>query len=302
MKAKEETGVKKKRSKVNILINIFIALVFLGGMGTLLYPTVSDMWNRYRQSLLIADYQNAVQDLSEKDYDQIWKDAEDYNKNHTVNNIVDAFDEEDRDLTHPYDTLLNPNQDGIMGYLQIPKIQVKLAIYHGTNSDVLEKGVGHMEGTSLPIGGENTHAALSGHRGLPSARLFTDLDQMAEGDVFYITVLDKILEYQVDQILVVDPSDSSALAIVPGEDHVTLVTCTPYAVNTHRLLVRGTRIEYDGALDEADNSSPVSDLMDTFTLRERIVLLVAGVIIVIILILIIRKIVNRKKHKKVIKE
>ena len=170
---------KKKKKKGSIVLNIFIAAAFLVGAGIFLYPTVSDMWNQYRNAQLISTYDQAVTDLSDDNYEKLWKEAEEYNAEHPVNSIVDAFnEEEDYEPTHPYDEVLDPNGDGLMGSIEIPKIQAKLAIYHGLSKNVLEKGVGHVEGTSLPIGGESTHAVLAAHRGLPNAKLFTDLYQM----------------------------------------------------------------------------------------------------------------------------
>ena len=236
---------KKKKKKSNVVLNIFIALVFLAGAGVFLYPTISDMWNQYRNAQLVSKYEEAVTELSDNDYDRLWKEAKEYNAEHPVNAIVDAFEEEDTyELSHPYDGVLDPNGDGLMGSIEIPKIKAKLAIYHGLSKTVLEKGVGHVEGTSLPIGGKSTHAVLAAHRGLPNAKLFTDLDQMKVGDHFLLHVLDETLCYEVDKISVVKPEDTSALAVEDGQDLVTLLTCTPYGVNTERLLVRGHRVPY----------------------------------------------------------
>ena len=177
----------KKRKKKNVILNIFIAAAFLAGAGIFFYPTFSDMWNQYRNALLISNYDQAVSDLSADNYEKLWKEAEEYNAEHPVNSIVDAFDEEeDYEPTHPYDEVLDPNGDGLMGSIEIPRIQEKLAIYHGLSKNVLEKGAGHVEGTSLPIGGPGTHAVLAAHRGLPSAKLFTDLDQIEKGDIFVV--------------------------------------------------------------------------------------------------------------------
>ena len=181
---------KKKKKKSNVVLNIFIALVFLAGAGVFLYPTISDMWNQYRNAQLVSKYEEAVTELSDNDYDRLWKEAKEYNAEHPVNAIVDAFEEEDTyELSHPYDRVLDPNGDGLMGSIEIPKIKARLAIYHGLSKTVLEKGVGHVEGTSLPIGGKSTHAVLAAHRGLPNAKLFTDLDQMKTGDLFFLNVL-----------------------------------------------------------------------------------------------------------------
>lgn len=227
------------------LLDWLLILCFLIGGGILLYPTASDQWNRYRNRQLVTAYSQAVEALSEDSYEEIWRTAREYNEAHKVNTISDVF-EEDYTLSHPYDTLLNPNGDEIMGSLEIPKIGVTLAIYHGVGADVLEQGCGHVEGTSLPIGGEGTHAVLAAHRGLPSAELFTDLDRMEEGDRFYLHVMGETLAYEVDRIETVLPEETQYLAIEEGKDYVTLLTCTPYGVNTHRLLVRGIRTEYSG--------------------------------------------------------
>lgn len=226
--------------------NLGLVLLFLIGLSILLYPTFSNLWNTWRNDQLISEYSESIQEIPEADYSQMWEDAREYNRQHTVNTIVDVFDEENEkeyEMSHPYDILLDPSGNGIMGYIHIPKINVQLAIYHGVGEHALENGVGHIEGTSLPIGGESTHAVLSAHRGLPQAKLFTDLDQMEIGDTFFITVLDEKIAYQVDQIKTVLPEEIDDLAIVEGEDYCTLVTCTPYGVNSHRMLVRGTRVE-----------------------------------------------------------
>lgn len=232
---------KEKKKKGSIVINIFIILLFIVGAGIFTYPTISNYWNEYRNAQLVTKYNESVSDLSDDQYEKLWQEAEEYNAEHKVNTIVDAFNEEDYVLSHPYDEVLDPNGDGLMGSIEIPKLNLTLAIYHGLSTEVLEKGVGHVEGTSLPIGGASTHAVLAGHRGLPSAKIFTDLDQMKNGDIFLIHVLGKTLAYKVDQIKTVLPEESSELDIIEGEDHVTLVTCTPYGVNTHRLLIRGIR-------------------------------------------------------------
>ena len=206
---------------------------------------------KYRQSQLISNYQRVVQDMTPEDFTQEWERAEAFNATITQNNLYsDVFGESTTDLqSTEYWKILNEAGDGIMGYLSIPKINIKLAIYHGTADDVLQTGVGHLNGTKLPIGGESTHCVVAAHRGLPSAKLFTDIDQLRNGDKFYIYVLDQVLAYEVDQILpMVDKDDhetlENALKIEEGKDQVTLFTCTPYGVNTERLLVRGHRVEY----------------------------------------------------------
>ena len=234
-----------------IFANILIALIFLAGLSVLLYPSVSDYVNSLHASRAMASYDKAVESLEEEDYTQEWEMARAYNTYLTKYSGLGAaaVTESERE-DDPYETLLNVGSDGIMGVIKIPVIDVRLPIYHGTEEGTLQTAVGHYEGSSLPAGGESTHAILTGHRGLPSAKLFTDLDRLEVGDVFYIKVLGEILEYQIDQIETVLPHELDSLSITPGEDYVTLVTCTPYGINSHRLLVRGTRIEYDGNYEE----------------------------------------------------
>ena len=237
---------------------IAIGLLMLAGLSLLLYPLVSNTWNNYRQTQLISSYEEAIVVADEKgqiDYESEVLTANTYNTNLLPCILPDSFataeaaEEEDEE----YMSCLNLNGDGIMGYVQIPKIGIKLPIFHGTSDEVLQIGAGHLEGSSLPIGGESTHSVLSAHRGLPSASLFTDLDLMKEGDHFYINVLDETLAYEVDQILTVEPEDTTALAVEDGKDLVTLLTCTPYGVNTQRLLVRGHRVDYvEGMVEEED--------------------------------------------------
>ena len=237
---------------------IAIGLLMLAGLSLLLYPLVSNTWNNYRQTQLISSYEEAIVVADENgqiDYESEVLMANTYNTNLLPCILPDSFataeaaEEEDEE----YMSCLNLNGDGIMGYVQIPKIGIKLPIFHGTSDEVLQIGAGHLEGSSLPIGGESTHSVLSAHRGLPSASLFTDLDLMKEGDHFYINVLDETLAYEVDQILTVEPVDTTALAVEDGKDLVTLLTCTPYGVNTQRLLVRGHRVDYvEGMVEEED--------------------------------------------------
>ncbi|AER20878.1 TPA: class C sortase [Streptococcus suis] len=217
--------------------SFIMPLIFILGIGLLAYPSVSDYWNSFHQSEAIMSYSDTVSDMTADQYKEIIDSARQYNQEKPLNWNVTASDIE------AYNQELNFNKDGIMGYIEIPKIDVKLSIFHGTDETVLETSIGHLEGTSLPVGGLGTHSVLSGHRGLPSARLFSDLDKLREGDIFTIHVLNETLTYKVDQIRVVEPSDLSALTIEPQKDLLTLVTCTPYGINTHRLLVRGYRIE-----------------------------------------------------------
>ncbi|MBY4635294.1 class C sortase [Streptococcus suis] len=217
--------------------SFIMPLIFILGIGLLAYPSVSDYWNSFHQSEAIMSYSDTVSDMTEDQYKEIIDSARQYNQENPLNWNVTASDIE------AYNQELHFNKDGIMGYIEIPKIDVKLSIFHGTDETVLETSIGHLEGTSLPVGGLGTHSVLSGHRGLPSARLFSDLDKLREGDIFTIHILNETLTYKVDQIRVVEPSDLSALTIEPQKDLLTLVTCTPYGINTHRLLVRGYRIE-----------------------------------------------------------
>lgn len=282
------------KKKKNFVWNIFFALVFLAGAGIFLYPTVSDMWNQYRNVRLVSRYDEAVTDLSDNEYEKLWNEAKEYNAEHPVNSIVDVFGEkDDYVLTQPYDQVLDPNGEGLMGSIEIPKINAKLAIYHGLSKTVLEKGVGHVEGTSLPVGGKSTHAVLAAHRGLPSAKLFTDLDQMKKGDIFILHILGKNLAYKVDQIRTVLPEETGELDIVEGEDHVTLVTCTPYGVNTHRLLVRGIRTKY--AEGEIRNDKTISHRLAVTDPRK---VLAGGFAVLIVLILLIYLSVRYRDKKR----
>lgn len=285
--------MKKNKKKGSKFLNILIALIFIAGAGIFTYPTISNLWNEYRNAQLVSKYNESVGELTNEQYEKLWQEAQEYNDEHSVNTIVDAFDEEDEyTLSHPYDEVLDPNGDGLMGSIEIPKLNLTLAIYHGLGTDVLEKGIGHVEGTSLPIGGESTHAVLAGHRGLPSAKLFTDLDQMELGDIFLIHVLDRTLAYKVDQIKTVLPEESDELAIIEGEDHVTLVTCTPYGVNTHRLLVRGIRTEY------TEDQEVEETAIEKIAKLDPVKVMMVGLVILIILIIIIYIIVRRKKTTK----
>ena len=228
--------------------NLVICIIFLAGLSLLLYPFVANQWNNYRQKQLISGYEQVVSDKEAAegiDYDAERKKAEDYNEALLPCVLPDSFALAESSGVDPvYMNTLNIAGDEMMGSVEIPKINIKIPIYHTTEEDVLNKGAGHLEGSSLPVGGANTHAVISAHRGLPSASLFTDLDQMKVGDHFLLHVLDETLCYEVDKILVVKPEDTSALAVEDGQDLVTLLTCTPYGVNTERLLVRGHRVPY----------------------------------------------------------
>lgn len=227
------------------LSTILLVAVFLLGVCILMYPTVSDYWNSVHQTQAIGAYETTLSGMTQKDYSQYFEQADAYNGALSALSFPLAEYEalaEREDLT-PYMDTLNVNETGVMGYIDIDCIGVELPIYHGTDPAVLNIAVGHLEGTSLPVGGEGSHCVLSAHRGLPSARLFTDLDQVKIGDCFTITVLNRLLTYEVDQILIVEPTEVDALAMEEGMDYCTLLTCTPYGINTQRLLVRGKRVE-----------------------------------------------------------
>ena len=221
------------------LSNLILVLTLIIGLSLLLYPTVSDWWNSMHQSYAIANYDSILSEMSEEDYSHLFEPAVEYNEE--LKKL--AFPLMYYDEVEGYDQILDITGTGIMGYIDIPKIQVELPVYHGTSEGVLQIAVGHVQGSSLPTGGEGTHCVLSAHRGLPTAKLFSDLDKMQLGDVFTLTVVDRVLTYEVDQILIVLPHEVEALYVTEGEDYCTLVTCTPYGVNSHRMLVRGTRIE-----------------------------------------------------------
>lgn len=282
------------------LPGILLGLVFLVGLGIFAYPTVSDQWNRYHQSRAIASYEEAVEDMTEEDYEAEWEAAESYNDTITENTFSgDAFSEDGQDLEGTeYWSVLNTSGTGIMGYISIPEIDEKLPIYHGTSDGVLQIATGHLYGTSLPIGGEGTHSVIAGHRGLPSAKLFSDLDELEIGDKFYIHILDTVLAYQVDQILpMINKDDTEALTealqIVEGEDYVTLFTCTPYGINSHRLLVRGVRTEYYGEDDEQ-----VSDETMLESIRNYYMLYALLIIAVLVLLVVSISLIRRRRRRK----
>ena len=222
------------------LSTILLIVALLAGVSLLLYPSVSDYWNSLHATQVVSNYAQQVQTMDRSRYETMWNDAVAYNRSLLTRSTDFALTDAQK---RQYDALLNVDETGIMGYLEIPALEVTLPIYHGTDDSVLQVGAGHIEWSSLPTGGESTHCVLSGHRGLPSARLFSDLDQLVAGDTFVIRVLDEVMTYEVDQILIVEPTDVSALTIEDGKDLCTLVTCTPYGVNSHRLLVRGHRVE-----------------------------------------------------------
>ena len=280
-----EPCMKKKKGN---FINILLVLILLVGLSLLLYPSVSDYWNSLHQTRAIASYAEQVANLDNDTYDQLWEDARAYNQSLlTRSNTYLLSDEQKAE----YERLLDVSGLGVMGYIEIPSIDVSLPIYHGTEETVLQIAVGHLEWTSLPVGGMSTHSVFSGHRGLPSAKLFTNLDKLREGDTFLLRVLDEVLTYEVDQILIVEPRETAALHIVEGEDYCTLVTCTPYGVNTHRLLVRGHRIEN---IEEAKVVHVTADAIQIEPLLVAPIVAIPMLLVLLILLLLPGQ--PRKKH------
>ncbi len=274
-----------------LISKIVICIMFLAGLSLLLYPFVSNQWNSYRQEQLISSYDSQVaqkEETGQIDYQAQWDRANAYNEELLPSILPDSFaiaeasDEPDPD----YMDSLNLNGDGMMGYVAIPKIDIRIPVYHTVKEEVLEKAAGHLEGSSLPAGGESTHAVISAHRGLPSAALFTDLDKLVEGDHFLLYILDDILCYQVDKISVVEPDDTKDLTVEDGQDLVTLLTCTPYGVNSHRLLVRGHRVPYEEEMMEETPTSLLtgSSLYTSYLLWVIVGLAVTGLFILILYI------------------
>ena len=268
-------------------------MVFILGILVILYPTISNAWNERVIKKLFVEYDEAVNLLEIKDKERILREAAIYNASLIGNVLPDAFAEEEANKPNEaYEDILNPYGDGLMGILDIPVINVKLPVYHYTTEVVLEKGVGHLPGSSLPVGGESTYSVLSAHRGLPSAKLFTDLDLVKEGDHFFFNVMGEELAYEVDFIKVIEPDDTSDLMIIEGEDYCTLFTCTPYAVNSHRLLVRGHRVDFTSELME-EEMQKTAGLKWWYVLMQFLSALL-GLIIAIVIVVIFR-LQKRKK-------
>lgn len=270
---------------------IFLILILVVGLSLMLYPSFSNWWNEAHQSRAIAAYSQEVSKLDENRYDELWQQAREYNRSLVGRENAYFLDDSQK---AEYERLLDVSGMGIMGYIEIPSLKVSMPIYHGTEESVLQVAVGHLEWTSLPVGGESTHCVLSGHRGLPSAKLFTDLDRLVVGDRFRLGVLDQVLTYEVDQILIVEPQDTEALLIEEGKDLCTLVTCTPYGINTHRLLVRGHRVETE---KDAKNVRVTSDAIQIEPY------LVAPVVAApILLVLLLGLLIPRRRNKRRILE
>ncbi len=277
----------KKKKKIS-LVNVILVLIFVVGLGILAYPTFSDWWNNFHQSRAIAGYVEKVAEMDEKDIDKMWNEAVEYNK--TLINKSNRFQLSAAEKKE-YNSILDVTGTGIMGYIEIPKIDVSLPIYHGTNENVLQIAIGHIEGSSFPVGGMGSHCVVSGHRGLPSAKLFSDIDQLEAGDRFVIQVLDRTMTYEVDQIRIVLPNELQDLVIDPNQDYVTLITCTPYGVNTHRLLVRGHRVA-----NEDDGVRVIADAMQF----EPVIVapLVAAPMLLLLLILMLTNTGSRRRKKQ----
>lgn len=264
---------QKHNTKINLSTVILLAILFVG-ISLLLYPTISDYWNSFHQSRAIASYAEAVTKVEKNDYEEMWKEAEAYNR--SLLNKDDRWILTKEKREH-YNEILNIGGTGIMGYVEIPRINITLPIYHGIDEGILQVAIGHIEGSSLPVGGKGTHCVISGHRGLPSARLFTDIDELEEGDLFMMRVLDETLTYEVDQIRIVLPSELQDLAIEEDKDLCTLVTCTPYGINSHRLLVRGHRVA-----NQRDASS-IRVTADAQQIDSRMVALILAAVVLVIL-------------------
>ena len=262
-----------KRNKTNLIL----IAVFLLGLALLVYPSASNYWNSFHATRAIASYSEQVAGLENPHSKQLWQAAEAYNQTRAGKSNRWVLSDEER---AQYEALLDVSGTGIIGYVEIPEIRVSLPIYHGVDEAVLQIAAGHIEGSSLPVGGAGTHCVLSGHRGLPSARLFTDLDQLTEGDVFMLRVLDEVLTYEVDQIHIVEPHELQDLELVPGQDYCTLVTCTPYGINSHRLLVRGHRIANA-------NEDDIRVTADALTIEPLLVAPVVAAPILLVLLVIV---------------
>ena len=287
--------MKSKEKKKFTIKDIIRLIVLLVAFSVLLYPTFSSYMNEKNSSKVVSNYDAESVKLSNAEKEQMLADARAYNQEMLGNiDLIDPFSQTNTEIDERYQSLLNVDGSGMMGYIRIPKIKVELPIYHGTSETVLQAGVGHFWGTSLPVGGESTHTVLTGHRGLPTKTLFTNMDKLEVGDIFYIKVLGETLAYQIDQILTVLPEETDALSIEPGQDYATLVTCTPYAINTHRLLVRGERIPYEEAIKEVADQKIKPEL--SFT--AKVLIITIAVILIELIAMIIYSKRNSKKKKR----
>ena len=276
--------MKKKRD--HFLTVLFILILF-AGLSLLLYPSISNYWNSFHSTQAIANYTEKVANLDHQEYDSLWNAARRYNEELLQHGTAYRLTDEQ---AQQYESLLNVSGLGIMGSIEIPEIDVSLPIYHGTDESVLQVAVGHLEWSSLPVGGEGTHCVLSGHRGLPNAKLFTHLDKLEKGDTFLLCILDEVLTYEVDQILIVEPQETAALQIEPGKDYCTLVTCTPYGINTHRLLVRGHRI------DTVQAASAIRITADAIQIEPLLVTPIVALPILLVLLMILLRPKKPRNH------
>ena len=267
-----------KKWVTNNIVTVILVGIIMVGLSLIAYPTLANWWNSFHQTRAVASYASAVAEMSHDEYDNLLKDATEYNKTLAQTGMIWKMNDEQ---VSDYESVLNICGTGIMGYINIPKINISLPVYHGVDESVLQVAVGHIEGTSLPVGGKGTHSVLSGHRGLPSARLFTDLDELEKGDIFYLMVLDETLSYEVDQIRIVLPTELSDLEIDEEKDLCTLVTCTPYGINTHRLLVRGHRVE------NPEEQPVVRVSADAFMIDPVLVAPLAAVPLILLLLLLL---------------
>lgn len=281
------THSNKENSAMKKLSTVLLIATFVAGLSLLLYPTVSNYWNTLHASRAVATYVDAVQNMGEDKRREMLQKAIDYNKSLTSDNQRLTISSARR---QEYESILDVDGNGMIGYIEIPNINITLPVYHGTNDDVLQIAVGHLDWTSLPVGGTSTHCVLSGHRGLPSAKLFTNLDQVKEGDTFVIRVLDEVLTYEVDQIRIVEPAAVDDLMIENGKDYCTLVTCTPYGVNSHRLLVRGHRVE-----NESESIRVTSEAIQIEPLIVAPAIAIPTLIIIFVLLIASS---NKKKRKQ----
>lgn len=281
------THSNKENSAMKKLSTVLLIATFVAGLSLLLYPTVSNYWNTLHASRAVATYVDAVQDMGEDKRREMLQKAIDYNKSLTSDNQRLTISSARR---QEYESILDVDGNGMIGYIEIPNVNITLPVYHGTNDDVLQIAVGHLDWTSLPVGGTSTHCVLSGHRGLPSAKLFTNLDQVKEGDTFVIRVLDEVLTYEVDQIRIVEPAAVDDLMIENGKDYCTLVTCTPYGVNSHRLLVRGHRVE-----NESESIRVTSEAIQIEPLIVAPAIAIPTLIIIFVLLIASS---NKKKRKQ----
>lgn len=285
-----------------VVTRVLVVLLFIAGLGLLTYPLISNQWNNYRQNLLMSSYESTVKDKqksNEIDYELEWKNAHDFNNGLLPSILPDSFAIGDAKGAKDefYMSCLNIAGDSTMGIIEIPKIDVRLPILHTTTEEVLERSAGHLEGSSLPVGGENTHAVISAHRGLPSATLFTNLDKLEIGDNFLLHILDDTLQYEVDQIETVEPENTDLLMVERGQDLVTLLTCTPYGVNSHRLLVRGHRVPYNPKTMEKEAKNSVGSLRTNYALWVVVGLVITAAFIAF-MIYRERKFEGKSKKKK----